>query len=112
MSEVARIVCPHGRVATFSRDATGRRWGAVLTEAQTVRDSDTGEFIEYRYAIRCSSCNSPRGITADVTEDQLNEALNALDKALPALGIVPVRGVVEVPLKLWADAVGSRRRPR
>ena len=107
MSEVIRVVCPHGTVASFIRD--GGIWTTVITNVQTVRDSETGEFVEYRYPIRCEQCGRPgRPLVADATQRGLNEALDALD-ALFDPGNATGPGVTDIPLAVWARVTGSDR---
>lgn len=103
MSEVVRIVCPHGLVATFIRDAG--IWTTVITNVQTVRDSETGEFIEYRYPVRCEACGK-RGhnTTAPANQGTLNERLDLFDELLDP---GDTKAVVELPLKSLAAALGE-----
>ena len=105
MSEVIRVVCPHGTVASFIRD--GGIWTTVVTNVQTVRESETGEFIEYRYPIRCEQCGRPgRPLVADATQGALDEALDALDALFDPGNAA---GRTDVPLAVWSRATGSDR---
>ena len=101
MSEVIRIVCPHGPVQTFFRDQG--IWTTTITGQQTARDSETGEFIEYRYPVRCEPCGRPgHPIVADANQGALNEALNFIDR----------EGIEPVTLTLWAGVLGRLDRMR
>lgn len=103
MSEVIRIVCPHGLVASFVRDQG--IWTTAITNQQTARDSETGEFIEYRYPIRCEACGK-RGhnITAPANQGTLNERLDLFDEVLDP---GDTKAVVELRLKSLAEALGE-----
>ena len=103
MSEVIRIVCPHGLVGTFFRDQG--IWTTVITKQQTARDSETGQFIEYRYPVRCEECGTPgRPLVGDVTQQALNEAMHFI--------INQERIPQRVPLALWVGITGRMDKIR
>jgi len=119
--DVIRIVCPHGLVATFVHDQG--IWTAVITNTQTARDSETGEFIEYRYPVRCEACGKPgHPIVGDANQGTLNEALNHIDRE----GIEPVTLALRVggrprrwvapagtvTLVRWVDVLGRLDKMR
>ena len=103
MSDVIRIVCPHGLVKTFFRDQG--IWTTVITKQQTARDSETGQFIEYRYPVRCEACGR-RGhnIATPANQGTLNERLDLFDEVLDP---GDTKAVVELRLKSLAEALGE-----
>lgn len=103
MREVVQVVCPHGPVQTFIHHEG--HWSTVITEQQTARESETGEFIEYRYPVRCEECGTPdRPLVGDVTQQVLDEAMHFI--------INQERIPQRVTLALWVRIMGQMDKVR
>ena len=95
-----RVVCPHGTVATFVASSVPGVWVVNVRGAETVVE-------RWRHPMRCDRCRPSVPINKQDAYGPILDRLVRTDS--PAITRVSPT-VVEVPLKLMADALGASRR--
>ena len=95
-----RVVCPHDTVATFVASSVPGGWIVRMRGAERV----TGR---WRHPMRCDRCRLDVPVNKQDTYGPILDWLVRVDN--PAITRVAPT-VVEVPLKVMADALGASRR--
>jgi hypothetical protein len=100
-----RVTCEHGEVTTFVASSVPGVWIIRAQSAQRVTYPDGVE--RWHYSMRCDRCRlNVRMVNPDTYGPILDRLVQADSPAITR--VTPT--VIEVPLKLMADALGSSRK--
>jgi hypothetical protein len=99
-----RVVCPHDTVATFVASSVPGVWIINVQGAERVTYPDGAE--RWHYSMRCDRCRLNVPVVNPETYGPILDRL--VQAGSPAITRV-MPNVIEVPLKLMADALGVLR---